>query len=96
MAQVRGQVALDETVIEDADLEQALERRQAQRDTVARASAKLRELDGVAKGHIARVVPDDVIGRVGRFRIERRAVPERHVEFDAKPGVRVRITPDSE
>lgn len=91
---VKGQLGMDETVIDNAELEAALEARQKLRVQMSALTKPFSESDQKAKALIADVIPEDTIARVGRFRIERKRVEGRHVEFDSKPRVGVRIETD--
>jgi cation transport regulator ChaB len=92
-SRVRNQLAFDEQAVEDAALENALEDRQRRRDSLAAVRKAYDEAHEVAETEIAKLeLPDGHAVRVGRFRITRAAVPERHVTFDAKATSRIRIT----
>ena len=81
---VQGQVGMDETLLEDAEFEAALEARYAAAEALVEPRAAYRLADEVAKAQVkAKVGIGDVV-RVGRFRIERKQTEARHVEFDAE------------
>ena len=93
---VKGQLGMDETVIDDADLEAALEARWAAAMERRTPMAAFRNADEKAKTLVKAVVAVGQIARVGRFRIERVETDARHVEFDAEAGDRVKIKADGE
>ena len=95
-AQVEGQLGMDETQLTDPALEAALEERQTARDSYRQVLGVYREKHDIAKGLIESNVPEGIIARVGRFRIERKPTGARHVEFDTHPGVRVTIEADGD
>jgi hypothetical protein len=87
---------MDETVVEDPELEAALEARLAAALARAPVAAAYREADKVAKALVKAKVEVGVVARVGRFRVERKATEARHVEFDAEAGDAVRIKADGD
>lgn len=89
---VKGQLAMDETVIEDTALEAALEDRERAREARRPAQLRYDEADRKAKAEVERAVPADVIARVGRFRIERKTVEGHSVSFATEDKVRVVIS----
>lgn len=89
---VKEQLAIDEKVIEDKELERLLEERQKVRDEMAEVRADLAKANEAANGAIAKLeLPDGVPVRIGRFRLTRVEVDARHVEFDTDARSRVRI-----
>jgi len=87
------QLALDETLIEDAELEESLEHRQELKDAASEARADYKLADDEAKAAIEKQeLPEGKIIRVGRFRIERKTVAARKVSFETSPGSRVSIS----
>lgn len=93
---VQGQVGMDEVVLEDAELEAALEARLAASVAKAPHVARYVEADKAAKALVVSRVEVDQVVRVGRFRIERKPTEARHVEFDAEAGDTVRIKADTD
>lgn len=92
-ARAQNQLALDEQVVEDTELEAALETRLDAQVAQGEARKAFKEANEAAKVHIAKLeLPDEHAVRVGRFRISRSAVSARHVAFDVDPTSRVRIT----
>lgn len=92
--ETRGQLALDEELVEDDDLEATLERRQARREAVSDATADFREADKEAELAIAEKfgqIEDGAVYRVGRFRIEKKVTPARSVSFETEPKERISI-----
>jgi hypothetical protein len=95
VAQLRAveQTAFDEQVIEDEEIEAALE----DRDKKKRSLDAVRKVfDGANEHAMLKVseleLPEGGAARVGRFRITRTAVPAGHREFDTKASSRIRIS----
>ena len=83
------QLGFDETVVEDNELEEALEERQRMRVLSGEHRKAYDEANEAANVEIAKQeLPDGKAIRVGRFS----AVSARSVAFEAKPTTRVRIT----
>jgi hypothetical protein len=92
-AQIRGQLAFDEKLVEDTALENALEERERRRAALNAVRAEYEQAHEAAKVEIEKLeLPADKAVRVGRFRIARTAVAARQVSFDTKATTRVRIT----
>lgn len=94
MAQLRSvpQTAMDEQVIEDSDVEEALEERERRKETLGATRKEYDEANEAAKAQITKLeLPDGGIARVGRFRVTREAIPGRSVSFETKPSSRIRI-----
>jgi len=88
----RDQLALDETVIDDAELEAALETREKRKSSRDAVQKQYAEADAVAKGEIEKLeLPEGSAVRVGRFRIARTSIPARSVAFEAKASSRLTI-----
>jgi hypothetical protein len=86
------QASLYEATIENAELEQALEDRERQRNAVASSRKRFREIDDRTKLLVADLdLGDDAPVRVGRFLITRTAVAARSVAFDTEPTTRLTI-----
>lgn len=86
------QLALDETVVEDTQLEQALEERQRRRVAASELRREFAEADEQAKSAIAKLeLPAGTAVRVGRFRITRTDVPPRSISFETEAKSRVSI-----
>jgi hypothetical protein len=86
------QASLYEATIENAELEQALEDRERQRNAVAASRKRFREIDDRTKLLVADLdLGDDAPVRVGRFLITRTAVAARSVAFDTEPTTRLTI-----
>lgn len=72
------QTAMDEQLIENQELEKALEDREVAKGAAAEARAKYTTLDEVCKDKIEEFsLADGEVARVGRFRIEKKAVAPR-------------------
>lgn len=88
------QVAIGEQIVEDADLEKALEDRQAAKERAGAAGKAYREADGVARGKLGELVEGDVPVRVGRFVVYKSDVAARSVSFETDPTSRLNIRVD--
>lgn len=93
-AKVKGQVGMDETVLDDKELERALEEREEWRGRAQEVGKTYREKHQAAQGLIAARIEEEAVVRVGRFRIEREPQESQHVEYDTKPTVATRIKTD--
>jgi hypothetical protein len=86
------QQALDETLVDDAQLERALEEREKFKGKAAKARKDYAEADELAKGlATALEISDGQSVRVGRFRLSRRSIPSRAVSFETAPSSRLTI-----
>jgi hypothetical protein len=86
------QLAMDETTIEDAGLESALEEREARKAAYSDVRKAYDEANVVALGEIEKLeLPTGSVARVGRFRISRQDIPAGHREFDTKASSRISI-----
>ena len=94
--QDRPQTAMDERVIESAELEAALEAREAAKVKAREARSTFAEADESARGLIGALGLGEQPARVGRFRLVVRKVAARSVAFDTEPTSRVTITADRE
>lgn len=94
-AQVSGQIGMDEQILEDADLEQLLEARQAIRLDQADDRKRYAEANARVQTALASVpIPDDGAVRVGRFRISRRHIAGHAVAFETQPRDQLTIEAD--
>lgn len=92
-SRMQAQLALDEHVIDDADLEDALEERWRLRLVANEHRQAFEEASEATDVEIAKLeLPDGGAVRCGRFRITRTARPGRSVSFETKASSRVRIT----
>lgn len=86
------QLGMDEQVIDDADVEAALEEREKRK---ASLQAVRKVYDGAHEAAVAEItkleLPEGGAARVGRFRITRTAIAGRSVTFETKATSRVRI-----
>lgn len=86
------QMAFDEQVIEDAEIEAALEDREKKKHSL---DAVKKIFDGAHEHAMLKIseleLPEGGVARVGRYRITRTAVPAGHREFDTKASSRIRI-----
>lgn len=86
------QTALDEKVIDDSELEKALDDRERAKGAKAEATSVFKTKDDVVKGKL-----DDLglevgqVARIGRFRIEKRQTESSHVEFERGGGEKLSI-----
>ena len=87
------QLGLDEKVIEDPELEDALNVRDDRKAAARDARKAYKEADEAASALIAgQELPEGMTIRVGRFRIERRFYEGREVAFSTDGKSRVRIS----
>jgi hypothetical protein len=85
------QTSLDETVVEHAELAEALEARERLKDRRSKLNRDYQEADEHAKTLVGQLdLADGDTVRVGRFRISRTAVAGRTVAFET--GERSRLT----
>ena len=84
--QTRAQISMDETRVDDSELEQLLE----DREELKRGRNAYQEADKKAKEAIAKVTAPSPF-RVGRFVITRNPVEGKEVSFETKPTTRVSI-----
>lgn len=92
-----AQTQIDEQIIDDAELEQALEDREIAKGKSGEARKKYKTMDDLVKGKLGDVgLEDGDVARVGRFRISKSAVSGRAVSFDTSPTSRVLIAPVGE
>ncbi len=90
--EVEAQTAFDEVTIEDADLKRALESRQVAKEAASEARATYKAASDAVAGEIAKLeLPVGGAVRCGRFRITRRAVEARSVQFETGASDRVTI-----
>jgi hypothetical protein len=92
-ASLDPQLAMDERAINHPDLEKALERHLRARDDAAEARGVVKKAKAEIDAHLATVgdfEPDTAL-RVGRFRITKRHVEAKHVEFDAEARDQISI-----
>jgi hypothetical protein len=86
------QLGFDEQVIEDADIEEALEERQRRKASLGAVRKEYDEAHESAVAAIARLeLPEGGAARIGRFRVTRSAVAARSVAFETKATSRLRI-----
>lgn len=88
----QAQTSLEETTIENPTLEEALEKRERQRQRAAAARKSYREADERAKVLVDDLsLDDDAPIRVGRFVLSRHRVSGRMVAFETDPSTRLTI-----
>lgn len=86
------QTGFDEEVIDDPDVESALEQREKHKASMAVVRKMYDGAHEAAVAEIAKLeLPEGGAARVGRFRITRSAIPARSVSFEAKATSRIRI-----
>lgn len=85
------QMALDETTVEDAKLEAALESRQRSKAEASDARAEYSKADEHARSLLAQLELDEGPVRIGRFRIERKRSEARSVSFETEAKERIAI-----
>ena len=91
-----GQIGMDETMLEDQELEDALEERLRRRETLAPYRIASREADGKATVEVERALELGDIVRVGRFRVTREMKEGRSVAFETEAKAGISITADKE
>jgi hypothetical protein len=94
---VVGQLGMDERIVEDEEVEAALEERENRRNSYRELQRRYAEADTKAKGLVEALglAPGEVI-RIGRFRIEKRAIAGKSVTFETKPTSRISVKADEE
>lgn len=91
------QLGIDETVIEDGELETALEAREAAKLDLGDVRKVYDSAHKRAMGEIEKQeLPEGKVLRAGRFRIERKEVRPRAVRFETGASTRIYITPDGD
>lgn len=89
---VEPQQGFDEQVIEDSDLQRALESRQVAKEERSEKQKAYKKAHDVANALIERLeLPVGGAARVGRFRITRRSIEGRNVTFETSDSDRVTI-----
>jgi hypothetical protein len=87
------QLAFDEKVIEDPDLEKALEEREKVKAQRSALNAKFKEKHEQAVELLDELdVTEDTVIRCGRFRVSKSHVDSRSVEFTTSPTKRLTIS----
>ena len=87
------QLAFDEKVVDDPDLENALEEREKVKAQRAALNAKFKEKHEKAVELIDDLgVTEDTVVRCGRFRVSKSHVASRSVEFTTSPTKRLTIS----
>lgn len=86
------QLAFDERIVEDKELEAALEKHLRAKDDRAEINLRVKNARATVDGELARhpLEVDETI-RVGRFRITKSRKGGGHVEFDTAPSESIRI-----
>ena len=85
-AKAESQIGMDDTIIEDTELEEMLEAR----EELKKDLRNYREQDKKVRAKLNEIEAPSPF-RVGRFVITRTATAGRHVEFDTSGGIRVNI-----
>jgi hypothetical protein len=87
------QLAFDEKVIDDPDLEEALEDREKVKSQRSALNAKFKEKHEQAVELIDELdITEDTVIRCGRFRVSKSPVAPRSVEFTTNPTERLTIS----
>lgn len=93
--QDEGQLGMDETVIEDEELENLLGRRQTIKEQRADLNADYKKLNeriaGILEDRYEFPSPDAAPLRVGDYRISARDIAARTVQFETEPSTTVSI-----
>lgn len=87
-----GQLGMDERIVEDPEVEAALERRQTAKDQASAVRARYEEANVAAAAAIDGLnLAEGEVVRIGRFRVSRNSVPARSVAFETEATTRVSI-----
>lgn len=96
-SQVDAQDGLFDQVVENAELEAALEDREKRNNSKNELTRQYKEAHEKVKGMIAVLdIEEDVTVRVGRFRVTRTKTEGGSVAFDRSPGERLTIVSDGD
>jgi hypothetical protein len=88
----QSQTALDETVLDDRELEKILEDRERAKGAASEARGKFTTVDEIARAKITDLgLTDGDAVRVGRFRVTQSRVEARTVNFETQPTSRLKI-----
>jgi hypothetical protein len=88
------QGGLWEAVIEDATVEELLEKRQKAKESAKAVAKRARDADAAAKVALEGLdLGTDAPVRIGRFVVARKVTASRSVSFETAPGVRMSIKP---
>lgn len=88
----KDQLALDEKVVEDAELVAKLERREQLRTEMAALRIEFVEVDRSVRAEVDKLdLGVDTAIRIGRFRISRTLAPARSVTFETEAKERITI-----
>jgi hypothetical protein len=91
-SKAQDQLGLDEKVIDDPELEEALEDREKVKAQRSALNAKFKESHGRAVDLIDELdITEDTVVRCGRFRLSVSHVDSRSVEFTTSPTDRLMI-----
>lgn len=78
---------------DDTNLEQLLDKREAAKEKRGKAQKAFKEEDDKVKARLSEFeLADGEVARVGKYRIEKKALPPRSVSFDTDPSSRLNIT----
>lgn len=97
--QVQAQLAIDETQIDNAELEAALEERLKRKHSAAELTREFKEAHDNVIGLIEAAkldVPEQGALRIGRFRLTRAISKARAVSFETEEKSRITIAADSD
>lgn len=91
-ATANPQTALYETVIDNPDLEKALEQRESRKASRAALQKQFKAADDQVKAELGKLdLGDDAPVRIGRVVITQKPVAGRSVSFDTEPTSRLAI-----
>ena len=85
------QLGMDETVVDDPALEQALDEREDAKEAAGRSRRWLEEKHTLVLGMLEALDLVEGPVRVGKYRIAKVAVPSRAVSFETEASERIRI-----
>jgi hypothetical protein len=91
------QLATDERVLESEALETALEQREKRKNSMRELRRQYKEADERARALIGEFdLQEGEVGRIGKFRIEKKVMPSRDVSFTTDPKARISIKADKD
>jgi hypothetical protein len=91
------QLSTDERVLESPALEEALDTREKRKNSMRELRRQFKEADERARALIGEFdLQDGEIGRIGKYRIEKKVTPARTVSFETDPKSRITIKADKE
>jgi hypothetical protein len=91
------QTATDERILESSALKEALETREKRKNSMRELRRQYKEADERARALIGEFdLQEGEVGRIGKFRIEKKVMPARDVSFTTDPKARITIKADKD